>query len=71
MIDWEGLLKFSLKYTDGTAKSQFHEMNAEDKKWLEEAMEHYCNSDIRRMKDILAALENFTQMEGEAVQNSL
>lgn len=44
MIDWEGLLKFSLKYTDGTKKSEFKEMDSNDKKWLEEAMQHYCNS---------------------------
>ena len=34
MIDWEGLLKFTLKYTDGTKSSDFKEMSEGDKKWL-------------------------------------
>ena len=35
MIDWEGLLKFTLKHTDGTKDTNFKEMSEEDKKWLE------------------------------------
>jgi hypothetical protein len=35
MIDWEGLFKFTMKYQDGTKKSDFKEMSEEDKKWLE------------------------------------
>jgi hypothetical protein len=44
MVDWQGLLKFSLKYSDGTTKSEFKEMTEDNKKWLEEAMSHFCNS---------------------------
>lgn len=62
MIDWEGLLKFSLKYTDGTKKSEFKEMSMEDKRWLEEAMQQYCNSEIKRMQQILEALEGFKEL---------
>lgn len=54
MIDWEGLLKFSLKYSDGTAKSNFKEMSEEDKKFLEGAMGEYCNSEIKRITKILS-----------------
>lgn len=38
MLDWEGLLKFSLKYSDGTKKTDFKEMSEEDKKFLEGAL---------------------------------
>lgn len=51
--DWEGLLKFTLQYTDGTSESNFKEMSAEDKKWLEEAMQQYCNSELKRIEQII------------------
>ena len=44
MIDWEGLLKFSLQYTDGTKESEFKPMSKEDHDFLEGAMNEYCNS---------------------------
>ena len=53
MIDWEGLLKFSLKYTDNTKESEFKEMSEEDKKWLEKVMEEYCSSEVKRIINIL------------------
>ena len=53
MPDWEGLLKFTLQYTDGTSESNFKEMSAEDKKWLEEAMQQYCNSELKRIEQII------------------
>ena len=31
MVDWEGLLKFSLSQSDGTKKSEFKEMSKEKK----------------------------------------
>lgn len=34
MIDWEGLLKFSLQYSDGTKKSEFKQMTKEDQEFL-------------------------------------
>ena len=43
MLDWEGLLKFSLKYSDGTKQSDFKEMPEQDKKFLEAALSEYCN----------------------------
>lgn len=44
MLDWEGLLKFSLKYSDGTQKSAFKEMSPQDRIFLEEALNEYCNT---------------------------
>lgn len=35
MVDWQGLLKFTLKYSDGTAPTAFKQMSLEDKRWLE------------------------------------
>lgn len=38
-LNWPGLLAWSTKYHDGTAASEFHEMTAEDKEFLTNAME--------------------------------
>ena len=67
MIDWEGLLKFSLKYQDGTKKSDFKEMSQADKQWLEQAMDHYANSEIKRIQSLLASLEAFKDTPEEQV----
>lgn len=46
-------------------------MSVADKKWLEEAMQQYCNSEIKRIQQILASLQNFTEMEAEDVTGLL
>ena len=46
MVDWNGLLKWSLTHSDGTKKSDFKEMNAETKKWLQDAMESYSLNEV-------------------------
>lgn len=38
-------------------------MSEEDKKWLEEAMQHYCNSEIKRIQNILNELADFTTLK--------
>lgn len=38
-IDWPGLLKWSLKYSDGTGPSNFKALSEEDKEFLEKAFE--------------------------------
>lgn len=53
MVDWPGLLKFSLTHTDGTHKSDFTEMDPERRKWLEEAINHYTMAEVRRIQEIL------------------
>ena len=53
IMDWPGLLKFSLTHTDGTKPSQFHEMDQDTKKWLEEAIQHYSQSEVKRISEIL------------------
>lgn len=71
MIDWEGLLKFSLQYSDGTEKSKFKEMSEEDKKFLESAMEEYCNADIKRIIQILELLDQSEEGKQEERQGLL
>jgi hypothetical protein len=65
------LLKFSLKYKDGTKKSEFKEMSLEDKRWLEEAMQQYTNSEVNRIKHILGRLEGFQELDEESLTAEL
>jgi hypothetical protein len=46
-------------------------MSPEDKKWLEEAMQQYCNSEIKLIQQILTSLQNFPEMEAEEVAGLL
>jgi tripartite-type tricarboxylate transporter receptor subunit TctC len=57
--DWQGLLKFTLTHSDGTSQSEFKEMSYENKKWLEEAMQQYCNSEIKRIEAIIKEIQNY------------
>lgn len=65
------MLKLSLKYTDGTKKSEFKEMSQEDKRWLEEAMQQYTNSEVNRIKHILGRLEGFQELDEESLTAEL
>ena len=71
MVDWEGLLKFTLKYTDGTKSSDFKEMSEGDKKWLEQAMEHYSSSEVKRIQNILQQLKKYNEMKEENLLDAL
>lgn len=46
-------------------------MTAEDKKWLEEAMQQYCNSEIKRIETILKDLQKYNEMSEEILLNLL
>ena len=63
MIDWEGLLKFTLKYSDGTKESNFQEMSAENKKWLESAIQEYSHSEVQRIQKLLQKILNYSDMK--------
>ena len=67
MVDWNGLFKWSMDYQDGTQKSEFKPMSAEDKKWLEEAMKQYTFNDVDRLKEICEELKKHKEMEKEKV----
>lgn len=60
MVDWPGLLKWSLKYQDSpsTQTKDIKPMDEETKKWLEEALKAYSIDHVAKMKEILAALPN-------------
>jgi hypothetical protein len=60
MADWKGLLNYSLKYSDGTKKSEVRPMSEEDKKWLEKALEEYTHSEVRRIREIIVQLAGGT-----------
>lgn len=52
MVDWNGLFKFSMNYSDGTTASNFKEMSKEDRDWLESVMKAYTFNDVDRMKEL-------------------
>ena len=57
-VDWNGLFNWSTAYHDGTAPaSEFTQMSADDKKWLQEAMTQYTFDDTNKMKDIVEKLD--------------
>lgn len=60
MVDWPGLLKWSLKYQDSpsTQTKDIKPMDEETKKWLEEALKAYSIDHVEKMKEILSALPN-------------
>ena len=59
MVDWQGLLKWSisLQGQDNTAPSQFQAMTKEDRDWLEAAMKQYTFNDVERMKELVDKLK--------------
>merc|ERR1712159_264211 len=56
IMDWNGLLKYSLSVSDGTKKSDFKPMSEEDKKWLSDAMEEYTFNEIKRCHELFTEL---------------
>jgi hypothetical protein len=62
MVDWPGLLKWSVTQSDGTTfNKDMKPMDQETKKWLEEAMEELTFNEVKRMKEVtnrLAEKEN-------------
>jgi hypothetical protein len=60
MVDWAGLLKWSLQYQDGTHASEFKEMSKEDREWLQEALAHYTYNDTDRLTEICKKLKEET-----------
>ena len=61
MVDWNGLFKWSMNYQDNTHASQFKEMSAEDRKWLEAALKQYTYDDVSKLKEICEELKTSHQ----------
>ena len=57
MVDWNGLYNWSMQYHDGTQPSDFKQMSAEDRKWLEEAMKAYTFNDADRLTEVVEQLK--------------
>ncbi|XP_065853323.1 uncharacterized protein [Euphorbia lathyris] len=53
--NWEGLLKWSLAHTDGTASAR--NLSEEDRKWFMEAMQSQSVDVIKRMKEISLVMQ--------------
>lgn len=49
MLDWKGLLKWSITHSDGTVKKDIKPMDEENKKWLLEALAEHALQDVKRM----------------------
>ncbi len=58
MVDWAGLFKFSMSYSDDTNPSQFKPMSEEERKWLEGALKQYTFNDAERLGEICEELKN-------------
>ncbi len=56
MVDWPGLLKWSLSVSDGTTATEFTPMTEERRKWLAEALEGLVVNDTERLKVVLNTL---------------
>ena len=61
-MDWQGLLKWSLSYSDGTQASNFTPMDAERRQWLEEAL---ASASINETQVLKTAAEALSQPETE------
>lgn len=55
--DWPGLLKWTMKHSDGTTSSDFTSMSEEKRKFLEEALNSMVNDEPARMREILTKLQ--------------
>lgn len=53
---WLGLMKWSMKYSDGTAPSEFKEIKKEDREFLEKVLKEGVIDETERMRDILRIL---------------
>ncbi|KAL4479530.1 hypothetical protein ABPG72_011852 [Tetrahymena utriculariae] len=54
MLDWKGLLKWSITNSDGTQKKDIKPMDEETKKWLMEALAEHALQDVKKMQEILS-----------------
>lgn len=63
MVDWQGLLNWSLSYQDGTKPSEFKPMSEEDRKFIENAFESVV---LNEMKEIWKILDQIKKREGDS-----
>lgn len=63
MIDWPGLLKWSLNYNDNLKPTEIPMLTEEQRQFLEEAFQAACFQEVHRMKDIIKELEESVASE--------
>ena len=64
MVDWKGLLNWSLKYNDGTRSNEdIKPMSKEDMEFLQNAFESVC---VNEMKEIWKILDECKKREGDS-----
>lgn len=56
--NWLGLLRWTIAHSDGTHDSQFNEMKAEDKVWLEKVMKEVVRDDPQRMNEVMLSVKD-------------
>ena len=56
MVDWPGLLKWSLSINDGTTESNFEPLDEERRKWLAEALGSMIVDEVERLKECCKVL---------------
>jgi hypothetical protein len=57
-MDWPGLLKWSLKHTDGTKPSEIPSITDEQRKWLDEVFQSLTIDEVAEMRSILLKLDS-------------
>jgi hsp70-interacting protein len=70
---WLGLMKWSMKYSDGTAPSSFQPMKKEDQDFLEKVLKEGVMDETERIKQVLRILDGENPSivfakEGEEIQ---
>ena len=64
MVDWPGLLKWSLSQTDPSPNKDLKPLDEATRKWLEEALQSNCMDPVNRMKVIITELPSSENPEG-------
>ncbi len=69
MVDWPGLLKWTLTQSDGCKlNTDAKPMSPEEQKWLQQAIESYSIDEAKRMKEVIKELEE-PEVEGGSKQD--
>lgn len=74
MVDWPGLLKWSLAHTDTTSPSPFRPMDPQTRQWLHEALESFAFSEkeqLRRISEVLSTSETGENAEELQVKEDI
>lgn len=69
MIPWPGLLKWSLKYQDGTRPTEIPKLTEEQRLWLEEALKAASVDVVKVMGDVAAEFEKTWAVADEIEAN--